>query len=135
MRQAFDRKPWLDDNRLCASTCLGHPRRQQRQREIRLPDSEVRYAGVTPRTDYRDGFTAARVKRIEDPNLNRRTPGSMTLLRPAPASRIWRSPLRGPASAAAPGAASTPSSTSSIGWRAKPAPVRRWVPVLASTLV
>src|SRR5205814_1375790 len=83
IRQAFDRKPWLDDNRPCASTCLGHPRRQQRQREIRLPDNEVRYAGVTPRTDYRDGFTAARVKRIEDPNLNRRTPGSMTLLRPA----------------------------------------------------
>ena len=43
----------------------------------------MRYAGVTPRTDYRDGFTAARVKRIEDPNLNRRTPGSMTLLREA----------------------------------------------------
>src|SRR5205814_8105554 len=83
IRQAFDRKPWLDDNRLCASTCLGHPRRQQRRREIRLPDNEVRYAGVTPRTDYRDGFTAARVKRIEDPNLNRRTPGSMTLLRAA----------------------------------------------------
>src|SRR5207248_3647435 len=81
----------LDDNRPCASTCLGHPRRQQRQREIRLPDNEVRYAGVTPRTDYRDGFTAARVKRIEDPNLNRRTPGSMTLLRPASARRIWRS--------------------------------------------
>jgi len=40
-------------------------------------------------------------------------------------SRIWRSPLRGPASAAAPGAASTPSSTSSIGWRAKPAPAGR----------
>ena len=57
--------------------------RLQRQREIRLPDNEVRYAGVTPRTDYRDGFTAAPVKRIEDPNLNRRTPGSMTLLRPA----------------------------------------------------
>ena len=35
--------------RLCASTCLGHPRRQQRQRQIRLPDDEVRYAGVTLR--------------------------------------------------------------------------------------
>src|SRR5438067_13168689 len=93
IRQAFDRKPWLDDNRLCASTCLGHPRRQQRQREIRLPDNEVRCAGVTPRTDYRDGFTAARVKRIEDPNLNRRTPGSMTLLRPAAARAILRRPL------------------------------------------
>jgi hypothetical protein len=48
----------------------------------------VRYAGVTPRTDYRDGFTAARVKRIEDPNLNRRTPGSMTLLRRASARHL-----------------------------------------------
>jgi hypothetical protein len=71
-------------------TCFGHPRRQQRQRAIRLSDDEVRRPGVTLRTNYRDAFAAARVKRIEDPNLNRQTPGSMTLLRPVPARRIWQ---------------------------------------------
>jgi hypothetical protein len=54
-----------------------------------LPDDEMLDAGVALYADGRDNFTAARVKRIDDPNLNRRTPGSMTLLRPAPASRIW----------------------------------------------
>jgi len=48
-----------------------------------------RRPGVTLRTNYRDGFAAARVKRIEDPNLNRRTPGSITLLRRWSARRIW----------------------------------------------
>jgi hypothetical protein len=72
-----------------ASTGVGHPPRNQRQRPIRLPDDEMLDAGVALYADGRDNFTAARVKRIDDPNLNRRTPGSMTLLRPAPASRIW----------------------------------------------
>jgi hypothetical protein len=35
--------------------------------------------------DHRDGLAAPRVKRIDDPNLNCRTPGSMTLLRPVSA--------------------------------------------------
>jgi hypothetical protein len=48
-------------------------------------------AGVALYADGRDNFTAARVKRIDDPNLNRRTSGSMTRLRAASARRIWRS--------------------------------------------
>src|SRR5215472_5546691 len=43
----------------------------------------------------------------------------------APASRIWPSPLRGPASAAAGEAAFTPSSTSSTGSKTKPGPTAR----------
>jgi hypothetical protein len=38
---------------------------------------------------------------------------------PAPAKRIWRSPSRGPASAAAPGAGSIMSSIWSTGWRVR----------------
>jgi hypothetical protein len=62
-------------------TCFCHPRRQQRQRAIGLPDDEVLGAGVTLHAQDRNALAAARVKRIEDPNLDRRTPGSMTLLR------------------------------------------------------
>jgi hypothetical protein len=64
---------------------------------------------MPPRTNDRDGLAAARMKRIDDPNLKRRTPGSMTLLRLAPARAISPSPSPGPASAVAPGAGSTPS--------------------------
>ena len=37
-------------------------------------------AGMALGADYRDGLAAPRMKRIDNPNLNRRTPGSMTLL-------------------------------------------------------
>ena len=75
----------------CAdSTRFRHPRRQQRQGPIRLSDDEVLGARVTLRTDDHDRLAAARMKRIEDPNLGRRTPGSMTLLRPASARPTWR---------------------------------------------
>jgi hypothetical protein len=50
-----------------------------------LPDDEVSGAGVALHANDRNDFAAARVKRIEDPNLYRRKPGSMALLRPAPA--------------------------------------------------
>jgi hypothetical protein len=46
-------------------------------------------AGVPLRTDHRDHLAVARMKRIKDPNLKRRTPGSMTLLRVAPAKPIF----------------------------------------------
>ena len=59
----------------------GHPCRQQRQRPIRLPDDEMFGTGMVLRTDHHDHLTAARMKRILNPNLKRRTPGSMTLLR------------------------------------------------------
>ena len=41
-------------SRRSASTCVGHPRRQQRQRPIRLPDDEMLGAGVTLYADDRD---------------------------------------------------------------------------------
>ena len=50
-------------------------------------------AGVTFRANDGNDFAAARVKRIEDPNLDCRTPGSMTLLRPVPARPISLSAL------------------------------------------
>ena len=40
--------------------------------------------GMTLDADHRDGRAAPWVKRIDDPDLNRRTPGSMTLLRIMP---------------------------------------------------
>jgi len=73
---------------LSASACVGHPRRQQCQRPIQLPDHEMLGAGVTLYADDRNDFTAAWVKRIGDPNFDSRTPGSMTLLRPVRANRI-----------------------------------------------
>ena len=50
-----------------------------------MANDEVIDAGVTPGTNDGDHLAAARVERIRDPNLKRRTPGSMTLVRQAPA--------------------------------------------------
>jgi len=46
-----------------------------------LADDEMIGAGVTLGADHGDDLAAAGVERIRDPNLNRRTPGSMTLVR------------------------------------------------------
>ena len=73
---------------------LGHPGRQQRQGAIGLPDNEVIGACMPPDADHRDEITRARVKPVRDPDFKRRTPGSMTLVRPAPARRISPSPSR-----------------------------------------
>ena len=62
---------------------LDHPGRQQCQSPIGLPDDEVVGAGVPLDTDDGDDLAAARVKWIRDPDLKRRTPGSMTLLPPS----------------------------------------------------
>jgi hypothetical protein len=75
------------NKRLGRATRLGHPRRQQRQGVVGLPDDEMLSAGVALAADHHDPLAAARVKRIKDPNLKRRTPGSMTLLRPAAVKR------------------------------------------------
>jgi hypothetical protein len=48
--------------------------------------------------DHRDEITRARMKTIGDPDFKRRTPGSTTLVRAAPATRIWPSPSREAAS-------------------------------------
>jgi hypothetical protein len=80
----------MRNKRLSALSGVGHPRRQQRQRAIGLPDDEVSGAGVALYANDRNNFAIARVKRIEDPNFECRTPGSMTLLRPAPARAIYR---------------------------------------------
>jgi hypothetical protein len=53
-----------------------------------LPDDEVSGARVALHANDGNDFAAAWVKRIEDPNLSRRKPGSMTLLRPASARRM-----------------------------------------------
>jgi len=77
-----------------------------------LADDEMIGAGVTLGADHGDDLAAAGVERIRDPNLNRRTPGSMTLVRPTVASTSPQSSRsRGRASAAARAAASSTSST------------------------
>jgi hypothetical protein len=51
-------------------------------------------AGMSLRADRSNHLTAARVERTDNPHFNRRTPGSMTLLRP-----VWTrasSPARWP---------------------------------------
>lgn len=73
----------------CWPPRLRHPCRQQSQGPIGLADDQVPGAGVALRADHLDRLTAARVKRVEDPNLGRQTPGSMALLRPAPARRRY----------------------------------------------
>ena len=62
----------------------GHPDRQKRQGPVGLADDEVIGADMTLGADNGDHLAAARVERIRDPNLKRRTPGSMTLVRPSP---------------------------------------------------
>ena len=54
-------------------------------------------AGVALRADHHHRLAGARVKGIKDPSLRRRTPGSMTLLRAAPA-RPMSPPPSAPAS-------------------------------------
>jgi hypothetical protein len=60
---------------------LGHPDRQERQGPVGLADDEVIGADMTLGANNGDPLAAAGVERIRDPNLNRRTPGSMTLVR------------------------------------------------------
>jgi hypothetical protein len=43
------------------------------------------YASVALAADHDDNLAAPRMERIKDPHLNRRTPGIMTLVRPASA--------------------------------------------------
>src|SRR5262245_2543723 len=74
---------------LSTSARVRHPRWQQCQCTIRLPDDEVLGAGVTLYTDNRNDFTTAWVKRIVDPNVGSRKHGSVPLLRAAPARRRW----------------------------------------------
>jgi len=45
-------------------------------------------AGMSLVADDDDTFARAWMERIADPNLTRRTPGSMTLFRPEPAKAI-----------------------------------------------
>ncbi len=91
--QALDPKPRLC-NKLIGRSCirLGHPGRQERERRIRLADDKVIDAGGTHQANRHDRLPATRVKRIKNPNLKRRTPGNMTLLRAASARA--GSPLR-----------------------------------------
>jgi IstB-like ATP binding protein len=82
-----------------------------------LPDDEVRGAGVALHANDGNDFAAARVKRIEDPDLYRRKPGSMALLRPAPARTISPSRSAPTACAAVLACASSPPSTWSVSSR------------------
>jgi len=89
LSQARQGKLWTGDQPAGCGCGLGHPNRQERQGPVGLADEEMIGAGVTLGADHGDDLAAAGVERIRDPNLNRRTPGSMTLVRPAPASRTW----------------------------------------------
>ena len=71
---------------------LGHPDRQKRQGPVGLADDEVIGADMTLGADNGDHLAAAGVERIRDPNLKRRTPGSMTLVRREPAKATLRQP-------------------------------------------
>jgi hypothetical protein len=64
---------------------LGHPDRQEGQGSIRLTHDQMVGAGVTLGANHSDALAAARVERIGDPRLKRRTPGTLTLVRPVPA--------------------------------------------------
>lgn len=78
---------------------------------------------MTLRADHRDRLATPRVKRVGDPDLKRRTPGSMTLSRPALARPTSR--LQSPAAASKPAhaAASEMWSISSTGWRPRLKPL------------
>lgn len=80
---------------------FGHPDRQERQGPVGLANDEVIDAGVAFGADNGDHLAAAGVERIRDPNLKRRTPGSMTLVRPIPVERTSTSKAErsGPAQA------------------------------------
>src|SRR5271156_202974 len=104
---------------------LGHPGRQQRQGAIGLPHNEVIGACMPPDADHRDKITHTRMKPIRDPDFKRRTPGSMTLVRPEPVRRIWPSPSREAASDQDRAGASSPPSISSISLRPKVEPDAR----------
>jgi len=69
---------------------FGHPVRQQRQCMVRLADDQVLGAGVALGADGHDRLAVARMERIVDLDLKPQTPGSMTLVCPASASRTWR---------------------------------------------
>jgi hypothetical protein len=68
------------------------------------------YASVALAAARDNNLAAPRMERIKDPHFNRRTPGIMTLARPAPAKPISPSLSPGPASVMAPAAVSSTSS-------------------------
>ena len=85
-------KPRLGAQLIMSRSLAHHPARNMGQRAIELLDDEhVRtLKTMTANDDYR--LATSRVKRIENPPPVLLIPGSMSLLRPASASRISPQP-------------------------------------------
>ena len=88
--QSLDQQPRVHNQRRSRLSRFCHPRRQQHQCPIELPDDKVLTASMALQTEHCDGFATAGVKRIADLDFKTRTPGSMSLFQPASARRIWR---------------------------------------------
>jgi hypothetical protein len=62
-----------------AGHCLRHPGRDQSERPVWLNHAQVILACESPLKHDRHHLAASRMKRIVDPDLERRTPGIVTL--------------------------------------------------------
>src|SRR5262245_53167968 len=71
-----------------------HPFRDAGHRAVGLRDDDEINVTIGESPENRHHLTAARMKRIRDPHLNRLLAGSLSLFRTAPGSRArrWRSP-------------------------------------------
>src|ERR1700686_3999436 len=116
-----DSQPRACCERCGASNILAHPGRDQGECPVGLHHDQMVLAGEALAVLDLHHLPGPRMERIEDQNLERRTPGIVTLSRPAPAKPTWQSPSPEVAFEPAAAVGSTTWSISSIGSRPKPA--------------
>jgi hypothetical protein len=87
--QTVQRKARMGDELVRRWVRLDHPGRKQSQGPIRLMDDEMITSRMPLGADNTDEIAASRMIRIGDLCLKSQTPGSMTLVRPEQARRIW----------------------------------------------
>jgi hypothetical protein len=109
--KSFDTQSRKHGERCGVCRLLAHPGRDQGECPVGLHHNQMVLAGKALAVHNLHHLLGPRMERIEDPHLERRTPGIVTLSRPAPAKPIWQLPLPAAAFEPAPAAASTTSST------------------------
>src|ERR1700747_1481481 len=112
-----DSQPWACCERCRASNILAHPGRDQGECPVRLHHDQMVLAGEALAVLDLHHLPSPRMERIEDQNLARRTPGIVTLSRPASAKRTYRSLSAMPPVSTDTRSCSPPPWTSSTPWQ------------------
>jgi hypothetical protein len=84
IKEPIKRKTWLIENPEGRRSRFRHPSGQQSKRAVPLPNNQMVHASLALAANRDNNLAATWMERIKDPYFNRRTPGIMTLARPAP---------------------------------------------------